>query len=311
MPKTGYLLQNRAMKTSLLVLAAGMGSRYGGLKQMDAFGPNGETIIDYSIYDAKKAGFDEVVFVIRGHFRKKFEAYFRKRLKGIIKLKFVEQELYKIPNKSRYIAYREKPWGTAHAVLMGKEVINGPFAVINADDYYGPESYTTLMDYFKTCTNPKQYAVVAYLLKNTLSDHGSVNRGVCSKDKRGFLTDIEETLNISKSKNKITFPTPKGHGTLSPDTLVSMNMFGFFPSYFDLAGKQFKTFLKEEGLKMKSEFFIPLTLDNMIRGKQAKVKVLTSKASWFGVTYQKDKPFVVNKINELIKKGIYPEKLWS
>ena len=299
------------MKTSLLVLAAGMGSRYGGLKQMDGFGPNGETIIDYSIYDAKKAGFDEVVFVIRGHFRKKFESYFKKRIKGNIELKFVEQELYKIPNHSRYIAYREKPWGTAHAVLMGEEVIKGPFAVINADDYYGPESYVTLMDYFKNCKDKKQFAVVAYLLKNTLSDHGSVNRGVCFKNGKGYLTDIQETLNIAKSKGGITYPSGTGSKKLSPNTLVSMNMFGFFPSYFDMAEDQFRTFLHEEGLKMKSEFFIPLTLDKMIRSKQAKVKVLTSKATWFGVTYQKDKPHVVKKIKDLIKSGVYPEKLWT
>ncbi len=300
------------MKASLLVLAAGMGSRYGGLKQMDAFGPNGETIIDYSIYDAKKAGFDKVVFVVRGHFRKEFEAYFRERIGDRIKMEFVEQELYKVPHMSRYIAEREKPWGTAHAVLMGAEVIDGPFAVINADDYYGVESYGMLIDFFKRNRNKSEYAVAAYKLKNTLSDHGTVNRGVCKADKQGYLTDIVETLKISKNKDgSITFPTEQGKGKLSPNTLVSMNMFGFFPSYFTKTNKFFKKFLKEEGLELKSEFFIPFTLDKMIEEKSAKVKVLTSPASWFGVTYKKDKPHVVKKINRLIAKGVYPKKLWT
>lgn len=301
------------METSLLVLAAGMGSRYGGLKQMDPFGPNGETIIDYSIYDAKKAGFDKVVFVVRRSFRDNFESYFRSRIGDHIKMEFVEQELYKIPHKSRYIAEREKPWGTAHAVLMGSEVINGPFAVINADDYYGVESYATLMKHFKSTTNKNEYAVVAYLLKNTLSEYGTVNRGVCSKNKSGYLTDIVETLKISKDNKsgKITYPKEDGLGYLTANTLVSMNMFGFFPSYFQKTHGYFKEFLQNEGLELKSEFFIPYTLDKMIEDKKAKVKVLTSPSSWFGVTYKKDKPYVVKRIKKLIADGVYPQKLWS
>lgn len=302
----------KQVKTSLLVLAAGMGSRYGGLKQMDAFGPNSETIIDYSIYDAKKAGFDEVVFVVRRHFRKKFESYFRKRIGDHIAMSFVEQELYKLPNGSRYIAAREKPWGTAHAVLMGEEVIDGPFAVINADDYYGPESYVTLMDYFQQCPDEDQFAVVAYLLENTLSAYGTVNRGICFQDKQGFLTDIQETLKIAKDKQgKITYPKGDGVGVLTPRTLVSMNMFGFFPSYFKKTTKQLIDFLKADGLELRSEFFIPFTLDNMINSKEAKVKVLTSNASWFGVTYKNDKPEVVRRIKKLIQTGVYPRKLWT
>jgi len=299
------------MKASLLVLAAGMGSRYGGLKQMDPFGPNGETIIDYSIYDAKKAGFKKVVFVVRSYFRKDFEKYFRKRIGNAIQMEFVEQELYEIPHGSRYIAEREKPWGTAHAVLMGAQVIKGPFAVINADDYYGVESYATLMKYFKNAKSKDEYAVVAYLLKNTLSDYGTVNRGVCSKNSRGYLTDIVETLKISKGRKHITYPKEKGTGKLSPETLVSMNMFGFFPSYFKKTKTYFKDFLDERGMELKSEFFIPYTLDKMIANKEAKVKVLTSPSSWFGVTYKKDKPFVVKKINKLIKDGVYPKNLWG
>jgi len=299
------------MKASLLVLAAGMGSRYGGLKQMDAFGPNGETIIDYSIFDALDAGFDKVVFVVRKHFRKEFEAYFRDRIGDCIEMEFVEQELYKVPPGSRYIAEREKPWGTAHAVLMGAEVIDGPFAVINADDYYGVESYGMLIDFFKKNRNKSEYAVAAYRLKNTLSNHGTVNRGVCKANKQGYLTDIVETLKISKNRNGSgSYPTPKGPATLGPNTLVSMNMFGFFPSYFSKTKSHFKKFLKEDGLELKSEFFIPFTLDKMIADKSAKVKVLSSPASWFGVTYKKDKPHVVKKINKLIREGVYPKKLW-
>ncbi len=300
------------MDTTLLILAAGMGSRYGGLKQMDSFGPNGETIIDYSIYDAINAGFTKVVFVIRGYFKEEFETFFRKKLDGRIKMEFVTQELYDIPSGSRYIAYREKPWGTAHAVLRGRSVINGPFAVINADDYYGVEAYSTLIKFFKSNKNIDTYAVVAYQLKNTLSEHGTVNRGICKSDKRGYLTEVVETLKIYKNKNGSgSYDTQTGTKTLPANSLVSMNMFGFLPSYFNKTEKQFKTFLKNHGLEMKSEFFIPFTLDAMINNKTAKVKVLTSPSRWFGVTYKEDKPKVVKAIKKLIKDGVYPKKLWS
>jgi len=299
------------MDASLLVLAAGMGSRYGGLKQMDAFGPNGETIIDYSIYDAINAGFNKVVFVIRSSFKDDFEKFFRDRIGDKIQMEFVVQELDKIPKGSSYTPDREKPWGTAHAVMMGAEVINEPFAVINADDYYGKESYGTLIDYFKTQNDESQFAVVSYLLNNTLSDHGTVNRGVCFKDEEDFLTKIVETLKISKNADGITYPKEDGVGELTADTLVSMNMFGFFPSYFSLTHDYFTQFLKDKGQELKSEFFIPYTLDQMINNNQVKVKVLTSPASWFGVTYKEDKPIVVEKINKLIASGAYPENLWA
>lgn len=297
---------------TLLVLAAGMGSRYGGLKQMDAFGPNGETIIDYSIYDAKKAGFNKVVFVIRKSFRADFEKYFSNRIGDQIEIKFVEQELDKIPEGCTYTADREKPWGTAHAILMGKEVINEPFAVINGDDYYGQESYGTLIDYFKTQKNHDIYAVVSYLLDNTLSDHGTVNRGVCFKDNNDYLTKIVETLKIARhSDGSITYPTDDGSESLTADTLVSMNMFGFFPNYFDKTEDYFTAFLKTRGQELKSEFFIPFVLDKMISNNEIKVQVLTSPSKWFGVTYKEDKPFVVKRIQDLVNNGVYPEKLWS
>jgi len=301
------------MNATLLVLAAGMGSRYGGLKQMDAFGPNGETIIDYSIYDAKNAGFNKVVFVIRESFKKDFELFFKDRIGDKIKMEFVVQELDKIPVGCTYNSEREKPWGTAHAVMMGQEVINEPFAVINADDYYGKESYTTLINYFKEQKNEFEYAVVSYLLENTLSDHGTVNRGVCFKDANDYLTKIDETLKIARnSDGTITYPKADNSiGHLTKETLVSMNMFGFFPSYFKLSHDYFTTFLKERGQELKSEFFIPFTLDRMIAQEEIKVKVLTSPASWFGVTYKEDKPFVVEKINNLIESGVYPKRLWD
>ncbi len=300
------------MDATLLVLAAGMGSRYGGLKQMDAFGPNGETILDYSIYDAKNAGFNKVVFVIRKSFRAAFEEHFNNRMGDQIQLEYVEQELDNIPEGCTYSPDREKPWGTAHAVLVGESAIKEPFAVINADDYYGKESYATLINFFKNQSNLEEYAVVSYLLENTLSDHGSVNRGVCFKNDQDHLTKIVETLKISKNPDgTIVYPTDEGHATLTADTLVSMNMFGFFPNYFQKTKDYFTLFLKERGHELKSEFFIPFVLDQMINNKEIDVKVLTSPSKWFGVTYKEDKPIVVNKIQKLIADGVYPESLWS
>lgn len=301
------------MKASLLVLAAGMGSRYGSLKQMDGFGPNGETIIDYSIYDALNAGFDKVVFVVRKSFREEIEAHFRSRIGDRIKLEFVEQELDKLPEGFTLNPSREKPWGTAHAVMMGAECIDGPFAVINADDYYGPSSYKILMDYFKSLEGRDEFAVVSYYLRNTLSDHGTVNRGVCYSNEDGCLTKIVETLKISKSDDgTIRYPQDgQEDGVLEEDTQVSMNMFGFTPLYFKHAKEKFKAFLKEKADVPKSELFIPNVLDDMIAEGSVQVRVLTSKDHWFGVTYKEDKPVVMEKLNRLIQEGVYPEKLWS
>ena len=300
------------MKASLLILAAGMGSRYGSLKQMDAFGPHGETIIDYSIYDAVRAGFEKVVFVVRQSFRKEIEEYFRSKLDGKVELHFVDQELDKIPAGYELSPDREKPWGTAHAVLMGQEVIDGPFAVINADDFYGPSAYKVLIDYFNNLNGQQEFSVVSYFLKNTLSDHGTVNRGVCYKDQEGFLTKIVETLKISKGETEAFYPTEDGgNESLSLETLVSMNMFGFTPLFFECANKYFKEFLDERGGELKSEFFIPLVLDRMINEGESKVRVLTSNDKWFGVTYKEDKPVVVSKLNKLIEEGVYPADLWG
>lgn len=302
------------MKPTLLVLAAGMGSRYGGLKQMDAFGPSGETIIDYSIYDAINAGFGKVVFIIRDSFRQDFENFFRGKFEDKIEIVYVAQDLHNLPEGYSVPEAREKPWGTGHAVWVAKDVINEPFAVINADDYYGQESYTTLVDFFKSIPEGQEniYSLIGYYLKNTLSDHGTVNRGVCSSDKDGNLTTIEECTKIKRyDDNIVRYPKTEDYLAYIPeDALVSMNMFGFLPSYFDHCEKYFKQFLDTDINIPKSEFYIPTLLDQLISTNQIKVKVLSSKASWFGVTYQDDKPIVIDKLNKLIAAGVYPDKLW-
>lgn len=301
-------------KASLVVLAAGMGSRYGGLKQLDGFGPNGETIIDYSLYDAIQAGFERVVFIIRESFKKDFEAVFSDKLKGKIEVEYVTQELANLPDGFTLPEAREKPWGTAHAVLMAQTVTDGPFAVINADDYYGKSSYKTLMNFFESSPE-NEYSVVGYKIKNTLSDHGEVNRGICHQNQDGYLREIVETLKIAKhdiaGRGMYLDPVSKDYKFLDPDTLVSMNMFGFKPNFFDKSEEYFKTFLQENINVPKSEFFIPLVLDNMINEGFAKVKVLTCDAEWFGVTYKEDKPFVISRINALIENKSYPSNLWA
>ena len=302
------------MKPTLLVLAAGMGSRYGGLKQMDAFGPNGETIIDYSIYDAIEAGFGKVVFIIRDSFRADFEKFFEGKFDGKIEIEFVSQELDKLPEGYTTPKVRQKPWGTGHAVWVAKDVINEPFAVINADDYYGKESYKTIVDFFEAMDEDSSnvYALIGYYLKNTLSDHGTVNRGVCASDDGGNLTDIQECTKISRGEDGVvSYPGEEGQSIeLSEDSLVSMNMFAFLPSYFDFCEKYFKEFLDENLDIPKSEYYIPNLLDTLIKSGQLSVKVLSSDSNWFGVTYQDDKPIVIEKLNKLIADGVYPEKLW-
>lgn len=301
------------MKPSLLVLAAGMGSRYGGLKQIDAFGPNKETIIDYSIYDAIQAGFGQVVFVIRESFKAAFKEVFDEKLKGKIKVTYVTQELNKVPDGTSYSPDREKPWGTAHAVMMGAEVIDGPFAVINADDYYGRESYQTLADFFTQSNDENLYSVVGYFLRNTLSEYGTVNRGVCYKNDEGNLTKVVECTKIKKDDDGIArYPNEEG-GTneLSEDTIVSMNMWGFQPSYFEYFRKHFTSFLAERGSELKSEYYIPSLMDTLINQGDIAIKVLECDSEWFGVTYQDDKPYVIGRIENLIERGVYPNNLWS
>ncbi len=301
------------MKPTLFVLAAGMGSRYGGLKQLDGLGPNGETIMDYSIYDAIRAGFGKVVFVIRASFEKDFREIVVNKYKGLIDVEIVFQDIDKVPVGSKYNSEREKPWGTNHAVLMGSEVIHEPFAVINADDFYGQESFVVLADFLRSVTGLKnQYSMVGYHVGNTLSESGAVSRGVCVVDENNNLQNVVERTHIEEKGGTIVYLDEKGEEIAIPaNTPVSMNMWGFTPDYFDYSWKFFKDFLAKHGQELKSEFYIPLAVNELITSGQATCKVLDSTAKWFGVTYAEDRPQVVLKINELVRKGIYPEKLFK
>jgi UTP-glucose-1-phosphate uridylyltransferase len=299
------------MKPTLVVLAAGMGSRYGKLKQMDGFGPNGETIIDYSIYDAIQAGFGKVVFIVREYFLQEFKDKMDPKFGEKIELLYVTQELANIPKGIDVHSEREKPWGTAHAVWVAKNIINEPFAVINADDFYGSDSYKVLNDYFQD-NNSDDYAVVAYRLKNTLSDHGTVNRGVCYSNDSGHLTKVVECTKIQREEDGVVrFPDENNEKhVLADDTLVSMNMWAFLPSYFNHVGGQFIDFLNNFGKELKSEFYIPTAIDKLITDGTLNVNVLDTDSSWFGVTYQADKPVVMKKLNQLIADGAYPNKIY-
>jgi UTP-glucose-1-phosphate uridylyltransferase len=301
------------MKPTLFVLAAGMGSRYGGLKQLDGLGPNGETIMDYSIYDAIKAGFGKIVFVIRTSFEKDFKAVVIDKFKNLIDTDIVFQETNKVPKGCTYNPVREKPWGTNHAVLMGKEAIHEPFAVINADDFYGQESFSILADFLRSVEGMKnQYCMIGYRVGNTLSESGAVSRGVCVVDENQLLLNVIERTHIEEKGGTIIYLDDKGEEiSLDSKTPVSMNMWGFTPDYFDYSEEYFKEFLAENGQKLKSEFYIPLAVNNLIVESKVTCKVLDTPSKWFGVTYAEDRPQVVLKINELIRKGVYPEKLFK
>ena len=296
-------------KKSLLILAAGMGSRYGGLKQMDEFGPNGETIIDYSIYDALEAGFEKLVFIIRDHFKEDFIRVFGSRYESKAEIVYVPQELIDVPGGFIIPEGREKPWGTGHAVWVARNVIDGPFAVINGDDYYGKNAFKELASFYEN--EETDYAVVGYYLKNTLSDHGTVNRGVCYQDDEGNLSKVVECTKIRRAEDGvIRYPSEDGTNELEDDTLVSMNLWGFRQSYFDVAENVLNNFLNERGHEAKSELYIPDVIDHMINNDLVKVKVLKTDSDWFGVTYREDKPTVMKKIQDLIVHKVYPERIW-
>jgi len=301
------------MKPTLFVLAAGMGSRYGGLKQLDGLGPNGETIMDYSIYDAIKAGFGKLVFVIRESFEKDFREIVVNKFKNLIDVEIVFQEISNVPAGCVYNPDREKPWGTNHAVLMGKEVIKEPFAVINADDFYGQESFQVLADFLRGVVGKQnEYCMVGYRVGNTLSESGSVSRGVCVVDENGYLKNVVERTQIEEKSGTIVYIDEKGEEVSIPvDTPVSMNMWGFTPDYFDYSWEYFKDFLAERGQELKSEYFIPLAVNNLIVAGKASCKVLDTHSKWFGVTYAEDRPQVVLRINELVRKGVYPAQLFK
>lgn len=303
------------MSPTLLVLAAGIGSRYGGLKQIDPVGPNGETIIDYSIYDAIRSGFGKLVFVIRCDMDAEFRALIEQKLQNRLPVEYVYQELSMLPAPFPAPPTRKKPWGTGHAVLVAETVIDSPFAVINADDFYGAHSFQVLSDYLKAVAAGEvtNYAMVGFVLCNTLSEFGTVARGVCRVNDQYFLEQVVEITNITKEGRQAKYIDDATGEVkqLSGDEIVSMNMWGFTPSIFDHLRHQFTEFLQQYGLAEKSEFYIPAVVNQLVLTDQAQVKVLKSRDSWFGVTYKEDKPQVRRNIENLIAQGVYPAKLWG
>lgn len=297
-------------KPTLVVLAAGMGSRYGGLKQIDVFTPEGDTIIDFSIYDALRAGFGKFVFIIRKSFEKEFKEIFNPKLKGIAEVEYVYQELESVPKK--YInPNRVKPWGTGHALLMAKNVLKENFAVINADDFYGQEAFEVMAkSLMETDKNSYNFLSMAYLLKNTVSDYGFVSRGECQVNAHGYLDNVVERTHIEKVNGSIIRKDEDGSTTLiDENTIVSMNFWGFTPKFFEFGSELFNTFLEQNKSNLKAEFYLPLIVNDIIKSGKAKIKVLKSGAKWFGVTYKEDKAIVQKAIEELKINKIYPKNL--
>ncbi|MBI66994.1 MAG: nucleotidyltransferase [Candidatus Marinimicrobia bacterium] len=289
---------------TLLVMAAGMGSRYGGLKQLDEVGPSGETIIDYSVFDAIKAGFSKVVFIIRKDFEDEFKTKISNKFSNDIQVEFVFQDIHQLPTGFSLPEDRIKPWGTGHAVLCASNFIDGPFNAINADDYYGRESFKTIADYYNNGND--SFSMVAFKLKKTLSDFGSVTRGLCTVN-NDKLINVVETENLVKSGSGITSNSDLD---LNGDEPVSMNMWGFTPAIFDYLNKMFEVFLSKNIHDIKSEFLIPSVINDLINSGDELVQVLYSKSSWFGVTYKQDKSYVVQQIQNLVNSGFYPHKLF-
>jgi NDP-sugar pyrophosphorylase family protein len=298
------------MQPTLLILAAGMASRYGSMKQVEGFGPSGETIMEYSIYDAIRAGFKKVVFIIREEFANDFKNKVEPKLKGKIDIDYVFQDLKAHVGDREVPADRTKPWGTAHAVLCAKGQVNEPFAVINADDFYGRDAFQKAYDFLTKDSNDKTYSIIGYELLKTLSDNGTVNRGVCQVDANNNLTAIAERLNIAETDGKILCDDNQEPKELSRDSKVSMNFWCFDPSVFDYSAKLFSDFLDKDINTPKSEFFIPIVADKFINDKVSVIKVIPTSAQWFGVTYKEDAPEVKASLDKLIKAGEYPNNLW-
>lgn len=299
-------------KPTLVILAAGVGSRYGGLKQLDTFSEQGDTILDFSIYDAIQAGFGKVVFIIRKSIEADFRGFFDSKFKGKIEVEYVFQETDNIPEKFKG-NNREKPWGTGHALLMAKDAVTENFAVINADDFYGREAFEGIAEkLINTDKNSTSFNMMGYVLKNTISDYGFVSRGECSVNEEGFLSGIEERTHIEKVNGELLFQnTDEILKPISEETIVSMNFFGFTPKYFDISTSMFEAFLEKNHKEPKAEFFIPLVVNNVIVDKTATMEVLKSNARWFGVTYKQDKPYVTSEIQKLKDSGLYPKYLWE
>jgi UTP-glucose-1-phosphate uridylyltransferase len=298
------------MKPTLVILAAGMASRYGSMKQVEHFGPSGETIMDYSIYDAIRAGFGKVVFIIREKYAESFKSIFQPKLEGRIEVEYVYQELSYFTEGFKIPAEREKPWGTAHAMLCARDAVNEPFAVINADDFYGKNAFENAAEFCLNKCSEQRAAIVGYDLLNTLSAHGTVNRGVCTVDEKGNLASINERINISQKNGKIVCEDGKQPDEFSPDTKASMNFWCFHPSFFAYTEKLFKEFLQSSGQELKSEFFIPIVADKFIK-EGGIIEVIPTSSLWFGVTYKEDAPFVKKSMDELVDKGEYPQNLWA
>lgn len=303
-------------KPVLVIMAAGMGSRYGGLKQLDPVGDHGQVILDYSIYDARRAGFETVVFVIKESIEEEFKARVGERVARHMEVKYAFQRMDDLPGGYAVPEGREKPWGTAQAALAARHVVDGPFAVINADDYYGPEAYQKIYDYL--CANPDgdvyEYAMVGYLLKNTVTEHGSVARGVCAVDGEGVLRDIVERTRIEKDGEDARFTEDGGESwtALPGDTMVSMNLWGFNRSFLDEAEARFPAFLDRAMVEnpLKGEYFLPSVVEQLIGEGKARVRVLLSRDKWYGVTYREDKPTVTAAIAAMTEAGLYPDELW-
>lgn len=301
------------MKPTLLVLAAGMGSRYGGLKQLDPVGPHGETIMDYSIFDALRAGFGKVVFVIRKDFESDFREKILTKYEGHIPVEVVFQSVDALPEGYKCPADRTKPWGTNHAIMMGATAINEPFAVINADDFYGADAFGVIAKELMRERDKKgDYCMVGFRVGNTVTENGSVSRGVCSTDDEGYLSTVVERTAITVSHNgEIVYEEDGEKHQLDPKTPVSMNLWGFTPDYFGYSEDEFRRFLDEKISVPKSEFYIPSVVDSLVKAGKAKVKVLDTDSQWFGVTYAQDRPDVVSKLAALHASGAYPESLFG
>lgn len=298
------------MQPTLLILAAGMASRYGSMKQIQSFGPGGETILEYSIYDAIRAGFGKVVFIIRKEFEADFREIYEPKLEGKIEVDYVHQELNAFLNGREIPEGRTKPWGTAHAVLCAKDKVKEPFAVINADDFYGRDAFVKAYEFLTKDVSENLYSIIGYELLKTLSENGTVNRGVCQVDAKQNLESIAERLNISLQDGKIICDDDQEPKELSRDSQVSMNFWCFHPSIFNYTQELFNDFLDDNMSNPKAEFFIPIVADQFIHEGAGEIRVIPTSAQWFGVTYKEDAPDVQNQLNELVSKGEYPERLW-
>jgi UTP-glucose-1-phosphate uridylyltransferase len=296
---------------TLLILAAGMGNRYGGLKQLDEVGTHGETIMDYSVFDAKRAGFQKIVFIIRKDFALEFEKKILNKYQNQIEVEYVFQDINDIPEGCSFDANRKKPWGTGHAVMVGQKAINTPFAVINADDFYGYDAFCVTFEYLQKIKQTHgKYSMVGYIINNTLSESGFVSRGVCQVDENNNLTNITERTKIEKTNNFISYIDDNGNTVkISDNSIVSMNFWGFTPDYFEFSKKMFVDFLNKNGNDNNAEFYIPTVVNNLINNRQAEVKVLKTTAKWFGITYAQDKIQTISNIRKLIEKGEYPQKI--